>query len=336
MRTHGSTLNVQDLQDAQNLINHIALPPQLPQSADSETITINSNLLHLLQDVTKNFNHRACTAWTSVSKMLSSLAHTEQAKTLRDDLLGAYLTALSPGDCFALYLPLHNCATLVLRKNSETVVVETFEVSLANESVMSAQGRVIRTFPARAVACPASRFFDASFQSQFQLVLRRLATEAPPPRYSPTSTKSGATLHEERDTTHPGFVNDYLMTILSVIGNDHASITQEKHVRDDILWQKTNRPWRRAHFWLFLKVAVLRTLSNTLDMAEARQKYKQMMVEVVSRLLQIACNVSVEPSMLSVVHKKLARRALKSEQAHGGFSNSGVQEVSEQARRVLE
>ncbi|KAG9514191.1 hypothetical protein KCV07_g8292, partial [Aureobasidium melanogenum] len=336
MTSQGSALSVQSLQDAQDLINHIALPPQLPQSAESDASAINRNLLHLLQDATKSFNHNACPAWTTVSKMLSSLDYTEQAKSLRDDLLSAHLTALSPGDCFALHLPLHNCAVLVLRKNSETVVVETFEVSSANESVMSAQGRLIRAFPARAVACPTSKFFDESFQSQFQLALRRLATEAPPTRYNPTATKSGTTLHEERDTTHPGFVNDYLMTILSVIGKDHASTTTEKHVRDDILWRNTNHPWRRAPFWLFLKVAVLRTLSTALDMAKARQKYKQMMVEVVSRLLRIACKVSVEPSMLSVVHTKLARRVLKFEHAYGGFSNFGVQEASEQARRVLD
>jgi hypothetical protein len=97
MASQGSTLSVQSLQDVQDLINHIALPPQLPQSADSDASTINRNLLHLLQDATKSFDHRPYTAWTSVSKMLSSLDLTEQAKTLRDDLLGVHLTALSSG-----------------------------------------------------------------------------------------------------------------------------------------------------------------------------------------------------------------------------------------------
>lgn len=97
MGSYGSALSVQSLQDTQDLINHIALPPQLPQSAEPDTTTINRNLLHLLQDVTKSFNHTACPAWTSVSRTLSSLDRTEQAKTLRDDLLGAHLTALKPG-----------------------------------------------------------------------------------------------------------------------------------------------------------------------------------------------------------------------------------------------
>lgn len=97
MTSQGSALSVQSLQDAQDLINHIALPPQLPQSAESDASAINRNLLHLLQDATKSFHHNACPAWTTVSKMLSSLDYTEQAKSLRDDLLSAHLTALSPG-----------------------------------------------------------------------------------------------------------------------------------------------------------------------------------------------------------------------------------------------
>jgi hypothetical protein len=214
--------------------------------------------------------------------------------------------------------------------------VETFEVSSTNESVMSTQGRLIRTFPGRAVACPSSKFFDASFQSQLQLALRRLATEAPPAHYNPTATKSGTKLHEERDTTHPGFVNDYLMTILSVIGADHESLVSSKYIRDDVSWQKTNHPWRRAPFWLFLKIAVLRTLSTTLSPAEAHQKYKLWMIEVVSQLLHHGCDLSIDPGMLSVVHAKLASRVLKFEQVYGETGNSSALQVSKKARKALE
>jgi hypothetical protein len=214
--------------------------------------------------------------------------------------------------------------------------VESFEVSAANEGVMSTQGRLTRTFPGRAIACSSSKFFDASFQSQLRLAIRRLAIEPPPAHYNPIATKAGSTLHETRDTTHPGFINDYLMTILSVIGADHASLTTSKHVRDDVLWQKANHPWRRAPFWLFLKVAVLRTLLTTLDAAEARQKYKLWMIEVVARLLQHGCDLSVDPGMLSNVHNKLARRALKFEQAYGELNNSCAQRVSEKVRKGLE
>ncbi|KAH0276074.1 hypothetical protein KCU91_g4106, partial [Aureobasidium melanogenum] len=336
MASQGGAPGAQSLQDAQNLINHIALPPQLPQSADLCISNINRNLLHLLQDAVKSLDYRVCTVWSSVSKMLSALEKTEQAETMRDDLLGTHLTALKTGDCFAVYLPLHNSAVLIMRRSLETVGVETFEISPPNESAMSTQGRLIRTFPARAIACPSNKFFEASFQSQLQLALRRLATESPPEYYHPTAIKSGTKVFEERDTTHPGFVNDYLMTILSVVGENYASITTEKRVREDILWQKTDQPWRRAPFWLFLRVAVLRTLSMALSPEKARQEYKLLIIKVVAQLLIISCDLSVDPNMLSVVHTKLARRVLKFEQVYGTFADPSTQKASEKACRVLQ
>lgn len=91
--THG-TLSAEDIH---NLINHVALPPQLPQSEESDPSRINSNLVHLLQDAMKTFDRRTSTAWASVSNMLSALDKTEQAKALNDDSLRADLKALNPG-----------------------------------------------------------------------------------------------------------------------------------------------------------------------------------------------------------------------------------------------
>lgn len=94
MGSKNSALGVEHIH---NLINHVALPPQLPQSEEPDLPSINNDLLRLLQDVTQTFNNRSCAAWTSVSKMLSALDKTEQVKTLRDDLLSTLLTALNPG-----------------------------------------------------------------------------------------------------------------------------------------------------------------------------------------------------------------------------------------------
>lgn len=92
--------------DVHNLINHVALPPQLPQGAEPDLPSINNNLLHLLQDATQTFKYRSCAAWTHVSKMLSALDKTEQAKSLRGDLLSTYVNALdSGGKCYALPSP---------------------------------------------------------------------------------------------------------------------------------------------------------------------------------------------------------------------------------------
>jgi hypothetical protein len=134
---------------------------------------------------------------------------------------------------------------------------------------------------------------------------------------------------------HPGFVNDYLMTILSVIGENHASITNRKNTRDDVLWDDTKYCWRRQPFWLFCKVAVLRTLLLTLPPEEAQEQYKLFMLDVVARLLERYCEMSVDPQRLSTVHAKLARRALKFEQRYGRSPGAHILRISSNAGTIL-
>jgi hypothetical protein len=83
--------------DVLDLINHVILPPQLPQVEEPDPSRINNNLVQLLQDVTRTFDQRTCAAWASVSKMLSTLGKTEQARALNDDSLSADLKALNTG-----------------------------------------------------------------------------------------------------------------------------------------------------------------------------------------------------------------------------------------------
>ncbi|KEQ74499.1 hypothetical protein M436DRAFT_34467, partial [Aureobasidium namibiae CBS 147.97] len=322
--------------DLQDLINHVALPPQLPQSEEPDPSRINGNLMKLLQDVAETFDLRTCAAWASVSKMLSALDKTEQAKALNDVSLRADLKALKSGDCFALHLPLHNSALLFLRKDIQTIVVEAFELSASNEKVMSTQGRLTRDFPGRAVTCSSDKFFDTYLQIELHTALDRLRLEGPPKSYQPRTVRSGHAVHETRDTMLPGFVNDYLMTILSVVGKNHASVTSRKNTRDDVLWNDTKLCWRRQPFWLLCKVAVLRTLSLMLPPEEAQEQYKLFMLDVVARLLKLYCQMSADPHMLSVVHAKLARRALKFEQKYGRPPSAHILAISSNARTTLE
>jgi hypothetical protein len=93
----GSNIDALSVKDLQDLINHVVLPPQLPQSEELDPSRIHSNLVNLLQHAVKTFDHRTHAAWTSVFKMLSALEKTEQARALNDDLLGAALKALNTG-----------------------------------------------------------------------------------------------------------------------------------------------------------------------------------------------------------------------------------------------
>lgn len=201
---------------------------------------------------------------------------------------------------------------------------------------MKTQGRLTRNFPSQSVACPADRLFDASFLSELHVALRRLRLEGPPKFYQPETIRSNNSLHETRDTMHPGFVTDYLMTILEAFRESHLSMTSQKKIRDDVLWDDTLHCWRRQPFWLFCKVAILRTLLLTLPPEEAQEQYKLFMLDVVACLLRRCCEMPVDPQVLSVVHVKLSRRASKFEQRYGKSPGVHIREVSSNARAILE
>jgi hypothetical protein len=95
--TMGSNTSALSVQDLHTLINHVALPPQLPQTEEPDPSRIDKSLLHLLRDAMNTFDLRSSAAWTSVSKMLSTLDKTEQARALNDDSLGARLKDLDAG-----------------------------------------------------------------------------------------------------------------------------------------------------------------------------------------------------------------------------------------------
>ena len=83
--------------DLANLVNHIVLPPKLPQREDLDSATVNRNLLLLLQDVTATLASRVGAVLEPVTKMLSALDAAEQTDKSRDGLLQAQLSALKAG-----------------------------------------------------------------------------------------------------------------------------------------------------------------------------------------------------------------------------------------------
>lgn len=83
--------------DLANLVNHIVLPPKLPQREDLDLAAVNRNLLCLLQDVTAALTSRVGAVLKPVTKMLSALDATGQTDKLRDGLLQAQLSALEVG-----------------------------------------------------------------------------------------------------------------------------------------------------------------------------------------------------------------------------------------------
>lgn len=52
------------------------------------------------------------------------------------------------------------------------------------------------------------------------------------------------------------------MTLLESLGTRHSPAVLIKRVRDDVCWDNGENPFRRAPFWLVLRVAVQRHLCH--------------------------------------------------------------------------
>lgn len=209
-------------------------------------------------------------------------------------------------------------------------MVESFEISACSDAVMSTSGRLLRRFPGRAVSCPSATFFNEEFLNQLSVFLCKLQAE--PVEHSSTASFNR---RHNGEPASPRFVADCLMTMLGVVGAHEDVATTEKRVRDDILSNSSQIPWSRAPFWLFLRVAILRALTSSLDPSDARKEYKRFMIHVVARSLDLLIGLQGPPDHLSVLHAKLARRVFKYDREFGEAPVQQVVDISLKAQEIL-
>lgn len=94
---HGSAV---PLKEFVQLINHVALPPQLPQRADEYPGVLQKNLLCLVQGVIPSVNHEAHETWRAIASMLTALGDVMIAEHIDPVKLLSQISALSPGSMY--------------------------------------------------------------------------------------------------------------------------------------------------------------------------------------------------------------------------------------------
>ncbi|KAI0506704.1 hypothetical protein F5B22DRAFT_639075 [Xylaria bambusicola] len=126
----------------------------------------------------------------------------------------------------------------------------------------------------------------------------------------PKVKKAGSTLHEDRDTNHPGMVSELFIGFLKSVGEPVRCPSISKNMRDDVLWADARSPWRRSPSWLVIRVA-LQLSFNRKSSARSGIVYKEAMLFVLCNTLTLATNHSLSSNELFSMSAKLARRLLK-------------------------
>ncbi|KAH9845920.1 Protein of unknown function (DUF3645) [Teratosphaeria destructans] len=294
-------------------VNHIFLPPKLPDQEDEECGDV---LIRLTADALK--------ALRSLVTLPQSQAAIEKAihvvlslRTIHDnsgvnevDLRNAVAT-LKDEKTIAVNVSAQNAAVLVTRKQDQ-LMFEQFELSPRNEAVLAAKGRLVRSFPSAAVAIRSEMLDEADCAPTIARTIATMANQSVA-AMQPRTRKAGAAHYEDRDTTDPAIVSELFFGALQGIGNSTLCKCSRisKKTREEVLWKDARRPWRRSPIWLLIRVALQLTISR--DMDDSHVLYKKAMCFLMSHALErvLKLDTIIDSDLLYIMNAKIDRRRQK-------------------------
>jgi len=208
-------------------------------------------------------------------------------------------------------------AAVILTRDFDNIAFEAFELSPTNEAAMKAQGRLVRNFPALASKITVRDFQKTGLIESLARTISNLSTQSAP-GMQPQARKNGKNMDEQRDTTKPAMVTDYLMNLVAAFGATAELRRITKYTREEVLWKDCLNPWRRSSLWLLIRVSLqLLFTRKATNMSATDGLYKAFMVQLLSHLLGKATHhwkeLGSEASY--VISAKLCRRIRKLEHA---------------------
>lgn len=218
-------------------------------------------------------------------------------------------------------------AGVIFRIREEDVIVETFEVSPKNETVLACPGRLLCTYPGPSVSFPATFLEDQTFLFELCSFLAQMNVDVLEGSAAHAG-KAGSHVLEVRDTADPKYISNLLVGILTGFGEGDAAVQVPritKRVADDVLWKDALLPWRRSPVWLVLRVA----LQTTLDAADAFKRYKSFLLFFMSDILERVMEIDISSHLVSHMRQKIGRRA-------GKLGDRLSTEIAEKIHNVLE
>ncbi|KAL0572352.1 hypothetical protein V5O48_009608, partial [Marasmius crinis-equi] len=313
--------------DLEYLINHIFLPPKLPQSDDSSPTNDYKLCLEVLEAAGAAYYWQHGARSPAIG-MLERLCSFYSSGPLTVEHLKRTMRSMGVGDVTAFLVRAQN-AGVIMRKLRDRTVFEFFEVSLPNEVVMS-KGRHICSYPGPAIAVPSKRADDPNFISELAGFLVQMNGEALDGAMA-TTRKAGSEVTEVRNTAHPHYITELLTGILRGIGHPEHVDRIAKRIADDVVWNDALLPWRRSPLWLVIRVA----LQTSLCSEGLHFEYKSFMAFLMARILRKAVEAGLESDLIAFMHKKVARRLYKIRGFAFAFVQPTVLGAGTRARALL-
>ncbi|KAK6338590.1 hypothetical protein TWF730_002651 [Orbilia blumenaviensis] len=284
------------------IINHVILPPRVPQQEENDLRSKNFELLEFLAGVAGEYISYSSNSPASIKakKILELTARIHEPaadfpQRLRDTILH-----LEEGDIFALHVFKQN-AGIIFRRHEDSLQVEVFEASPVPEAILGCKGRLKCKFPGPATAIPWEVAKDPAFLRELGSFLHHMNVQQ-----TETLSKSregGNDLSETRDVADPRYIIELFTGMMRGIGKEFAAQSIWKSLRDEANCKSALDPWRRSGLWLVVRVA--------LQIALGYDEYKCFLLETVRVILDQASRLEIDSYSLSCTSRKLACRASK-------------------------
>lgn len=214
------------------------------------------------------------------------------------------------------FLPIHVTAQnagIILTHEPRQVLFEAFELSPTNEAAVDTVGRLRRCLPTASVSIHWKYFNDPEFRSALAETIAKMSHQELA-EAKPKVQKQGESHIEERDTTNPFLVTDFMITVLQTVGSLVNPSQIWKNTREEVLWQNARLPWRRPPIWLLVRAALQLHFSRLFPQQEL---YKDFMVFFLSDVLELAWEKELSSDILYCVSAKISKRLVKlSEKTH--------------------
>ncbi|KAL2000220.1 hypothetical protein VTN02DRAFT_3392 [Thermoascus thermophilus] len=154
----------------------------------------------------------------------------------------------------------------------------------------------------------------------------------------PETMKAGTAVQEQRETTHPGLVTEGLMTQLLAFGRHNDWPSLQKHVRDEVNWDRSKLPWRRSPTWFVFRVALQTVLQRSFPLGKGRIQYKNFMLYLVAEIGSVVSRMEsdVTVDQLAIIRAKLGRRLSKLREDVFGFVANRVRSSADDLSKRLE
>lgn len=207
---------------------------------------------------------------------------------------------------------------MLVTRDGDLVCFEIFELTPDNSAIMTARGRLVRTFPAQAIAIPVSVIQKDDVVDSLAETIGKMSSQTNAIA-QPTAKKAGSQRGEVRQSTNPCIVTDYLSSVLLALGSAVEVPAIEKKMREEVMYLSCLIPWTRSQTWLLFRAAMhlvssrLEASVDSQDAAPRASVYKEFVAYLMTRLLKEAHQHEhdLDSDLLSVMTAKISRRLRK-------------------------